>query len=76
MHDDQTPQCIIRTSPNHPLGPIDVTYLQISATENLLDHHEELISTPLEVKFQSTVCCPSFRKRTLDISMNFFDLDQ
>ena len=55
MHDDQSPQCIIRTAPNQHLESINVTYLQISQTENLLDHHEELISTPLQVKFSSMV---------------------
>jgi hypothetical protein len=55
MHDDQCPQCIVRTTPNALSAPINITYLQVSETENLLDNQEELISTPLEVKFDSMV---------------------
>jgi hypothetical protein len=55
MHDDQCPQCIIRIAPNALSVPIDVTYLKVSETENLLDNQEELLSTPLKVKFDSTV---------------------
>jgi hypothetical protein len=55
MHDDQCPQCIIRIAPSALSVPIDITYLKVTETENLLDNQEELISTPLKVKFNSTV---------------------
>jgi hypothetical protein len=55
MHDDQCPPCIIRIAPNTVSLPIDITYLKVSETENLLDNQEELISTPLKVKFDLTV---------------------
>jgi len=55
MHDDQCPQCIVRTSPNALSVPIDITYLKVSETENLLDNQEELISTPLKVNFDLSV---------------------
>jgi hypothetical protein len=56
MNDDQCPQCIIRIAPNDLSMPIDITTLNVSETENLLDNQEELISTPIKVKFESTVC--------------------
>jgi len=55
MHDDQSPQCIIRIAPNALSVPIDVAYLKVSETENLLDNQEELISTPLQVNFDLSV---------------------
>ena len=55
MHADQSPPCIIRTSPENCSIPIDVTYVPVSETEYLLDKQEELISTPLRVKFNSIV---------------------
>jgi hypothetical protein len=55
MRDDQCPQCIVRTSPNAVSMPIDVIFLNVTETENLLDNQEELVSTPLTVKFDSTV---------------------
>ncbi|CAF2739920.1 unnamed protein product [Rotaria sp. Silwood2] len=53
MNNEQYPQCIFRLAPNALSMSIDVTYLKVSETENLLDNQEELISTPLEVKFDS-----------------------
>ncbi|CAF0743578.1 unnamed protein product [Adineta steineri] len=53
MYNDQNPPCIIRTSPNDLSMPIDITYIDIAETEHLLDNQEELISTPLRVKFNS-----------------------
>ncbi len=55
MHDDQCPQCIVRTAPNALTSSINIAYLKVVETENLLDNQEELISTPLEVKFNPTV---------------------
>lgn len=55
MQNDQCPQCIVRTIPNGFSVPIEITYLKVSETENLLDNQEELISTPMEVKFDSMV---------------------
>jgi hypothetical protein len=55
MHDNQCPPCILRTSPNASSMPIDIRYLTVVETENLLDNQEELISTPLKIKFGSTV---------------------
>ncbi|CAF1506676.1 unnamed protein product [Adineta ricciae] len=55
MHADENPPCIIRTSPENCSIPIDVTYVPVSETEYLLDKQEELISTPLRVKFNSIV---------------------
>ena len=55
MHDDQTPPCIIRTAPHSPSIPIEITYLNVTETEHLLDNQEELIGTPLQVKFHSAV---------------------
>jgi hypothetical protein len=55
MHDDQTPPCIIRTSPNDFSTSLDITYLAVAETEYLLDNQEELISTPLKIKYNSTV---------------------
>lgn len=55
MHDNGSPPCIIRTSPDSSSIPIDVRYLAVNETENLLDNQEELISTPLKVKFDSNV---------------------
>jgi hypothetical protein len=55
MHDDQCPQCIVRTAPNAHSLPIDIKYLKVSETENLLDNQEELISTPLQVNFDLSV---------------------
>lgn len=53
MHDSQCPPCIIRTSPDTSSMPIDIRYLTVIETENLLDNHEELISTPMKIKFDS-----------------------
>ena len=53
MNDNQCPPCIIRTSPDTSSMPIDIRYLTVNETENLLDTHEELISTPMKVKFES-----------------------
>ena len=55
MHDDQSPQCIVRIPPNTLSIPLNITILNISETEHLLDNQEELISTPIQVKFESTV---------------------
>jgi hypothetical protein len=55
MHDDQTPPCIIRTSPNDFSTSLDITYLAVAETEYLLDNQEELISTPLKIKYNSIV---------------------
>lgn len=55
MQDSQCPPCIIRTSPDLSTMPIDVRYLTVAETENLLDNQEELISTPLKIKFDSIV---------------------
>ncbi|UJR22588.1 hypothetical protein I4U23_025633 [Adineta vaga] len=60
MHVDQSPPCIIRTSPDDFSLPIDITYLSVSETEYLLDRQEELISTPLKVIFHPTVSNQSF----------------
>lgn len=35
--------------------PLEITYLNVSETEHLLDNQEELIGTPLQVKFHPTV---------------------
>jgi hypothetical protein len=42
-------------APNALSMPLDITFLDVSETEHLLDNQEELISTPLKVKFESTV---------------------
>ncbi len=55
MNDNQYPSCIIRTSPDASSMPIDIRCLTVVETENLLDNQEELISTPLKIKFDSTV---------------------
>lgn len=55
MHDDQCPQCIIRSAPNALSTPLEIKYLKVSETENLLDNQEELISPPLIVTFNSLV---------------------
>jgi hypothetical protein len=55
MNNNQFPPCIIRTSPDASSMPIDIRYLTVAETENLLDNQEELISTPLRIKFDSTV---------------------
>ncbi|CAF3703405.1 unnamed protein product [Rotaria sp. Silwood1] len=54
MNDNQYPSCIIRTSPNASSMPISIKYLTVSETENLLDNQEELISTPINIKFDLT----------------------
>jgi len=56
MHDNQYPPCIIRTSPEAILFPIELRYLTVNETENLLDSQEELVSTPMKIKFDATVC--------------------
>jgi len=60
MHDDQCPQCMVRIAPNALSMPLDITFLDVSETEHLLDNQEELISTPLKVKFESTVSLNQF----------------
>lgn len=55
MHDNQYPLCIIRTSPQTTDMPIEVRFLTVNETENLLDNQEELVSTPMQIEFQSTV---------------------
>jgi hypothetical protein len=55
MRDDQCPQCIVRIAPNVHSMPIDITFLNVNETENLLDKQEELISPPLTVTFDSMV---------------------
>ncbi|CAF3343764.1 unnamed protein product [Rotaria sp. Silwood1] len=55
MNNDQYPQCIFRLPPNALSIPIDVTFLKVSETENLLDNQEELISTPLEAYQQQAI---------------------
>ncbi|CAF3033304.1 unnamed protein product [Rotaria sp. Silwood2] len=54
MNDNQYPPCIIRTSSNASSMPINVKYLTVPETENLLDSQEELISTPINIKFDLT----------------------
>jgi hypothetical protein len=54
MNDTQCPPCIIRTSPDTSSMPIDIRYLTVVETENLLDSQEELISTPMKIKFDSS----------------------
>ncbi|CAF5192872.1 unnamed protein product, partial [Rotaria magnacalcarata] len=54
MNNDQCPQCIFRLAPNALSIPIDVKYLEVSATEYLLDDQEELISSPMVVNFDTT----------------------
>ncbi len=56
MHDNQCPPCIIRTSPNANSMQVLIKYLAVAETENLLDNQEELISTPLKIKFDPHVC--------------------
>ena len=56
MRDDQCPQCIVRIAPNAHSIPMNITFLNVSETENLLDKQEELISPPLTVTFDSMVC--------------------
>ena len=53
MQDNLCPPCIIRTSPDTSSMPIDIRYLTVTETENLLDSHEELISTPMKIRFES-----------------------
>ena len=65
MRDDQRPQCVIRMAPNTISVPIDITFVKVSETENLLDNQEELISTPLKVNFDSPVNSPSLPKYRL-----------
>lgn len=55
MHDDQSPQCIVRIPPNAHSMSINITFLNVSETENLLDNQEELVSTPIQVKFELIV---------------------
>lgn len=55
MQDEQHPQCIVRLAPQMSSVPVDITYLDVHETEHLLDEQEELIGTPLQVKFHSTV---------------------
>jgi hypothetical protein len=47
-------------APNALSMPLDITFLDVSETEHLLDNQEELISTPLKVKFESTVSLNQF----------------
>lgn len=74
MHDNQCPPCIIRTSPDTASMPVDIRYLTVTETENLLDAQEELISTPMKVKFHSTVEVPlvSLKHRSFEYS-SFLD---
>ncbi|CAF3790122.1 unnamed protein product [Rotaria sordida] len=67
MNNDQYPQCIFRLAPDTLSMPIDVIFLKVSETENLLDNQEELISTPLEVKFDST----AYQQQTILISIPY-----
>lgn len=55
MHDDQCPQCMVRTVPNAPIKQINVSFLPVVQTEHLLDNQEELISTPLQINFETKV---------------------
>lgn len=55
MHDNQYPSCIVRTSPHATSMPIEVRFLTVNETENLLDNQEELIGTPMKIQFESTV---------------------
>lgn len=55
MHDDQIPPCVVRVAPHSASIPLEITYLNVSETEHLLDNQEELIGTPLQVKFHPTV---------------------
>lgn len=56
MHDDARPPCIIRQAPNIASISVDINYLKNPAeTENLLDDQEELVGTPLQIDFHSTV---------------------
>ncbi|CAF1259707.1 unnamed protein product [Rotaria sordida] len=54
MNDNQYPPCIIRISPNASSIPISIDYSTVTETENLLDNQEELISTPINIKFDLT----------------------
>ncbi|UJR26493.1 hypothetical protein I4U23_007820 [Adineta vaga] len=54
MNDDRCPQCIVRLPPTTVSSmAFNVTYLNVSETENLLDNQEELVSTPIQVNFES-----------------------
>ena len=55
MQDNQYPSCIVRTSPRASSIPIEVRFLTVTETENLLDTQEELISTPMKIIFESPV---------------------
>lgn len=55
MHDNQYPPCIVRISPRASSIPIEVRFLTVAETENLLDSQEELISTPMKIQFESPV---------------------
>lgn len=55
MNNDRYPPCIFRLAPNATSMPIDIKILTVSETENLLDEQEELISTPMDIKFDSAV---------------------
>jgi hypothetical protein len=75
MQDNQYPPCIIRTSPNASSMPIDIRYLTVTETENLLDNQEELISTPLKIKFDSTVKINSFFFVSLLFNFILFNIE-
>ena len=55
MHDNQYPPCIVRTAPQSTSMPIELRFLTVNETENLLDNQEELIGTPMKIVFESTV---------------------
>jgi hypothetical protein len=72
MQDDRCPPCIIRTSPTSPSTSVEITYLAVAETENLLDSQEELVGTPLKVKFDPKVyltCLHSFQISLLFLSL-------
>ena len=55
MNDDQCPQCILRIAPSNRSMPINIAFLEVFETENLLERQEELISAPVKVNFDSRV---------------------
>ena len=55
MNDDQCPQCLVRLPPTARSTALQITFLNVVETENLLDNQEELVSTPINVNFHPVV---------------------
>ncbi|CAF1395614.1 unnamed protein product [Adineta ricciae] len=55
MRDERSPQCLVRLPPTLSSSTtFHVTFLNVVQTENLLDNQEELVSTPIQIDYEST----------------------